>query len=256
MYKWLRSGQKKQRVSVRLRKRTFVPWQGKKGDEGPSRSTAKGKRTREEIVARALDIAALDGLGALSIGSLAKELKMSKSGLFVHFGSKENLEAAVVDAASDLFFSHIVLPAEEDSLEGIERVWVLCDLWLEFVEDHVLPGGYFFTGAFFQCAGQDGSIPRAITRIMRQWFKALREAVDGARSRGELRLSIDAKQTALELNGLLLGAQWSYQMEHKDGTQARLAILTKLASLATEEIPEGVFDSVRAWRKYLDRRQE
>ena len=71
----------------------------KKTDRGPVSDPGKGDQTREEIVSRALQNAALEGLGALSIGSLAKELKMSKSGLFVHFGSKENLEAAVVERA-------------------------------------------------------------------------------------------------------------------------------------------------------------
>jgi len=227
-----------------------------KSDKRLVSGLTKGKRTRGEIVARALHMAALEGLAAVSIGSLAKELKMSKSGLFVHFGSKENLETAVVERASVLFFDHVLIPTEEDGLEGIERVWALCDLWLEFVEDRVLPGGYFFTGAFFQCAGQDGSIPKQIREVMREWVNTLRVAVDGARRRGELRMTIDAKRTALELNGLLLGAQWSYLMEHKDRTQARSAILARLASMATEDIPASAFDSVRAWRKYLESRHE
>ena len=70
----------------------------------------KEPNTREEIVARALNIAAEKGLGALSIGGLAKELKMSKSGLFAHFGSKENLETAVVERARVLFFDHVLVP--------------------------------------------------------------------------------------------------------------------------------------------------
>ena len=92
-------------------------------------------------------IAAVEGLGTLSIGRLAKELRMSKSGLFVHFGSKEKLEMAIVERAYDIFCGCILLPAEEEVKPGIERVWVLCDLWLEFVENRVLRGGYFFTGA-------------------------------------------------------------------------------------------------------------
>ena len=79
-------------------------------------------------------IAAVEGLGALSIGRLAKELRMSKSGLFVHFGSKEKLEMAVVERAYDIFNGRILLPAEEVT-PGIERVWTLCNLWLEFIED-------------------------------------------------------------------------------------------------------------------------
>jgi AcrR family transcriptional regulator len=179
---------------------------------------------------------------------------MSKSGLFVHFGSKANLEAAVVERASDLFFNHILVPPEEEGLEGIEQLWALCDLWLKFVENHVLPGNYFFTGAFFHCSGQEGEIPERITALLWRWLKALKAAIEAAQRLGELRETVDTKQLALELNGLLLNAQWCYLMEHKDRTQVRSAILTKLASLATEKIPASAFESVKAWRKYLDSR--
>lgn len=227
-----------------------------KGDETLVSDPGKGDQTREEIVSRALQIAALKGLGALSIGSLAKDLEMSKSGLFEHFGSKENLEAAVVERAVEVFFSHVLPPAEKDGLEGIERIWALCDHWLDFMEKRILPGGYFFSGAFFLCARQGGSIPREIKQIMRRWLNALEDAIDDARKRGDLLTTVDARQTAFELNGLLLGAQCSYLLEHEDHSHARSVILTKLASLATDKIPASAFDSVKAWRKYLEARDE
>lgn len=71
---------------------------------------------------------------------------------------------------------------------------------------------------------------------------------------GELVQTVDAKQTALELNGLLLNAQWCHVLEEEDGTQVRSAILAKLASVATEKIPASAFDSLGAWRKYLEDR--
>jgi AcrR family transcriptional regulator len=227
-----------------------------KKDKRPVIGPGQGKQTRKEIVTRALHIAAYKGLGALSIGTLAKDLKMSKSGLFVHFGSKENLDAAVVERAGDLFFSRILLPAEEDDVRGIERVWALCEHWLDFVESGILPGGYFFTGAFFLYARQDGSIPRRIEKITRKWLSALKEAVDEARRRGDVRTTVDARQTAFELNGLLLGAQCCFLMDHNDHMQARSVIVTKLGSLATDKIPASAFESVRAWRKYLEGRHQ
>lgn len=216
----------------------------------------KGANTREEIVARALNIVAIEGMEALSIGCLAKELKMSKSGLFAHFGSKENLETAVVERASVLFFDHVLVPIEEKGLEGIERVWALCDSWLDFVEQEILPGGYFFTGAYFQCAGQSGSIPRQIKRVVCHWQDVLWKALDQARWRDEVRMTVDAEQVAFELDSILIGAQWSQLMTHTDHTDARSAILAKLASLATEEIPASAFDSVGSWRSYLENRTE
>ena len=205
---------------------------------------------------QAMHIAAHKGLGVLTIGTLAKKLNMSKSGLFVHFGSKESLEAAVVERAGDLFFSHVLLPTEEDDLKGIERLWTLCDHWLDFVEKGILPGGYFFTGAFFLCAQQDGSIPRQIEKITRKWLSALEAAVDEAKRHGEVPTAIDARQTAFELNGLLLGAQCCHLMDHNDHMQVRSVIVTKLGSLATDKIPANAFKSVRAWKEYLKDRHQ
>jgi AcrR family transcriptional regulator len=233
-----------------------VKFLAKKTGNNVSGGPTKGNQTRREIVDRALNIAAQGGLGALSIGRLAKELKMSKSGLFIHFGSKETLESAVVERARLHFSDHIMMPIEEEGLEGIERVWALCDSWLDFAERGILPGGYFFTGAYFQCAGQSGSVPRQIKRVVRDWLDALRQALDKARRRDEVRMTIDAEQAAFELNGILIGAQWSQLMTHTDHTHARPAILAKFRGMATEEIPARAFGSVKAWKAYLKHRDE
>jgi len=127
---------------------------GKNSRKQAAQGPTKGTQTRQLIVDRALNIAAQEGLGVLSIGRLAKDLNMSKSGLVLHFGSKANLELAVVERADLYFFDYIMVPIDEKGLQGIERVWALCDSWLEFVEQRRLPGGYFFSGAYFQCAGQ------------------------------------------------------------------------------------------------------
>ncbi len=224
--------------------------------KGGKHVPAKGKKTQEEIIGRAMRIAAVEGLGALSIGRLAKELKMSKSGLFVHFGSKEKLEMAVVERAYDIFSGRILLPADEEVTPGIERVWALCDLWLEFIENRVLPGGYFFTGAFWERAPQDGDIARRIRQIIDEWLTALRRAIDGARSRGEIRREVNAKRTAFELNSLLIGAQWSHLLARWDYTSARSAILAKLGSLATEDVPTKAFESISDWDRYLESRHK
>lgn len=221
-------------------------------DPRPVGDPTRGQKTRDEIVARALHMAAKGGFAAISIGTLAKELNISKSGLFAHFGSKENLEVAVVERARVLFHEHILVPIEEAGLEGVERVWALCDNWLEFVQKPALPGGYFFSGAFFLCVGQDGSIPNQIMEIMCDWIITLREALDGARKLDQLQSTVDAERTALELNAILIGAQWSYLMGYKNRKRPRAAILAMLGRIATENIPPTAFDSVREWKNYLE----
>ena len=179
---------------------------------------------------------------------------MSKSGLFLHFGSKANLESAVVERASLHFFDHILVPIEEKGLVGIERVWALCDSWLDFVEQRILPGGYFFTGAYFQCARQSGSIPSQIKRVARDWVGTLGEALNEARKRDEIRGNVDAEQAAFELNRILIGAQWSHLMAYTDPVSPRSAIVANLRDWATEEIPTHAFASVKAWKDFLETR--
>jgi AcrR family transcriptional regulator len=203
-----------------------------------------------------LQIAAHEGLGAISIGRLAKELRMSKSGLFLHFGSKEKLESAVVEQARFYFLDHVLQHVEGAKLLGIERLWSLCDSWLDFVEHGPLPGGYFFTGAFFQTAKQNGPIPRRIRRVVRDWIDALAEAIKQARARDEIKADIETQAVAFELNSLLLGAQWSRLMTGRDYTNTRSAILSKLRGLTTEEIPDHAFQSVKTWKAYLGNRDD
>ena len=86
------------------------------------------------------------------------------------------------------------------------------------------------------------------------WINALRAAVDAARHRLELRIDINARRIAFEINSLLLGAQWARLLDQRDHSNARVAILAKLKSAATQEIPSDAFDSVTAWRLYLNTR--
>jgi AcrR family transcriptional regulator len=227
----------------------------KKGATKTARGPTKGSETRQLVVALALQIAAREGLSALSIGRLAKELRMSKSGLFLHFGSKEKLESAVLELARLQLFSHILKPIEAAGLQGIERVWALCDFWMDFSEHGPLRGGYFFTGAFFRSAKINGPIPRQIRRVVRDWMDLLVEALKQARRSDEIRPSVDTEEAAFDLNSILIGAQWALLMTGRDYTKARSAILSHLRSLATDEIPDRAFESVKTWKAYLKNRR-
>src|SRR5271167_1646517 len=104
---------------------------------------ARAARTRVEILGVAVDLASAEGLEGLSIGRLASELKMSKTGIFAHFGSKEQLQLATIDAAKQIFFRQVV-EASLDSPRGISRLRAMLDNWLGYVERIVFRGGCFF----------------------------------------------------------------------------------------------------------------
>lgn len=224
----------------------------KRDKGGPaSESRSQGKQTREAILTQALKIAAREGLAALTIGRLAKELRMSKSGLFAHFHSKEALELATVEKAREVFADAVLGPAQAGR-EGIEELWNLCDLWLLHIERRLFSGAYFFTGAFFEYTDRPGPIAGAIRRVVQEWSNALRKAVREAQKQREIDPDADAKQVAWELNGRLMGAYWAHLLGGGDCCrQARAGLLGRLRQLATDEIPATALESVEAWKKYL-----
>jgi len=218
---------------------------------GSSESFSQGDRTRQTILAGAVKIAAREGLWPVTIGRLAKELRMSKSGLIAHFGSKQALELAAVKTAWKLFKDAVLVPAQAKR-RGIERLWSLCDLWLQHIERRVFSGPYFFTGTFLVYADQHGPVSGAVTRIAREWFDALQKAVEEAQEKGEIDPKAHPKQIAWQLNGLMLGAHWAYLLKYGDcWREARPALLGQLRKLATGEIPTRALTSEQNWKKYL-----
>ncbi len=222
-------------------------------DMGESRP--RGEQTQQVILMRAVKIAAREGLAALTIGRLAEELRMSKSGLFAHFHSKRNLELATLEMAKEVFADAVLRPAQA-SRGGIERLWNFCDLWLQHIERRVFSGPYFFTGAFFEYADRPGPVAEAITRVAREWSNTLRKAVQEAQEQGEISPDAKAKKVAWELNDRLVGAYWAYLLEGGECCrEARAALLGRLEELATDELPASTFKSVRAWKKYLQQKR-
>jgi AcrR family transcriptional regulator len=213
----------------------------------------KGEETRRKILTQALKIGAQEGLAALTIGRLAEELRMSKSGVFARFHSKQALELATLEMARNLFADSVMRPART-SRAGIARLWNLCDLWLQHIEQRIFPGPYFFNGAFFEYAAQSGPVAQAIARIAREWLDTIREAVREGQKRKELREETDAQQIAREFNGCLMGAHWAYLLKGRECCdKARNALLGRLQELSTGEIPATAFTSLTAWKKHIQR---
>jgi AcrR family transcriptional regulator len=195
---------------------------------------AQGDRTRRAILEAAVHIASAEGLEGLTIGRLATELSMSKSGLFAHFGSKEDLQVATVEAARAIFIQEVIKPAFE-SPAGLPRLWKLCDIWLSYVQKGVFRGGCFFAAAAAEFDSRPGPIRDRIAEIMKEWLAALRNAIVEAQSAGHLDKDLDATQLAFEFNSLELGANWAFQLygDPKAFARAREAIRERLSRHAT-----------------------
>ena len=126
----------------------------------------KGERTRHAILDVAVEIASVDGLEGLSIGRLANQVKMSKSGLFAHFGSKEELQVETVEHAREIFIANVILPAFK-APKGSARLRSLCEKWLAYSQGKIFRGGCFFAAAATEF---DSKPPGPVrTRIAEVW---------------------------------------------------------------------------------------
>lgn len=162
----------------------------------------KGTETRERIVEYAQQIATRDGLEGLSIGSLATDLSLSKSGLFAHFGSKEALEVAVVEEAARQFVQEVMVPALRQP-RGEPRIRALFERWLAW---GARPGGCFFVGATAELDDRPGPPRDALVQTCKDWIDALATAVRIAVAEGHLRAEVEPDQVAFELYGIMMGS--------------------------------------------------
>lgn len=199
---------------------------------------AQGERTRQAILEVAVHLASAEGLEGLTIGRLASKLAMSKSGLFAHFGSKEELQLATIEAARFIFVREVIRPVLETE-HGLSRLWKLCDMWLDYVQNEIFQGGCFFAAAAAEFDGRPGVVRDRIAEIMKQWLDGLERVVRDSQAAGELQRDIAPSQLAFEINALEMGANWAFQL-HGDSqafSKARKAILQRLRTLATKSAP-------------------
>lgn len=206
------------------------------------RVVRKGERTRDGILRAAVDLASVEGLEGLSIGHLAKTLRMSKSGLFAHFGSKRDLQLATIEMARGLFVNYVVRPALAQPA-GIPRLWTLCDRWISHVEDKLFAGGCFFSAASFEFDSRPGPVRAAIVVAMKEWLGTLTRAVDEAKKAGHIKAGVNASSFALEIYSIAVGSQWALQLldEKRAPRDARETILSRIRSQVTPAARRGEF---------------
>jgi AcrR family transcriptional regulator len=202
---------------------------GSATQRAPRKPRADGERSRRTILDAAAKLATVEGLEGLSIGRLADHIGMSKSGLYAHFGSKEELQLATIDTAGEIFSADVVAPARQ-AATPLARIEALCERFLSHVERRVFPGGCFFASAAAEFDTHPGAVRESIAEFQRGWMGLLVQLVREAQSAGELRAE-DPDQVVFELNGYLLMANTAFVL-HGDAqsiARARRAVAARLA---------------------------
>lgn len=198
------------------------------------RRRLRGMQTRQAILAHAARVGSAEGLEAVSLQRLAGDLGISKSGLFAHFGSKEELHLATIEAAAQLFTDEVIRPALKQP-RGVGRVWALCDSWLSYLERGIFPGGCFFWAVAEEFdSRKPGPVRDAVLGKKAYWSYSIQRAVKEAQEAGEIGPDVDPEQLAWELDSLMGGANGAFKTG--DGRhaieRARRAIRDRLTSAA------------------------
>ena len=194
------------------------------------RSRSDGERSRQTILRAAANLATVEGLEGLSIGNLAAHIGMSKSGLYAHFGSKEELQLATVDTAGDIFAAEVIEPAETIA-DPLEQLRALFNRFLSYLERRVFPGGCFFASVEVEFGTRPGAVQDRITAVQQGWRGRLERLIREAQAAGSLDAAEDPAQLAFELDSYLLMGNTGFVL-HEDPAhlhRARAAIERRLS---------------------------
>jgi AcrR family transcriptional regulator len=200
-------------------------------DRPARRRRSDGERSRNAILHEAAQLATVEGIDGLSIGRLADAVGMSKSGLFAHFGSKEELQLATIETASAVFTEQVIEPAS-GAPSGIERLQQLAERFLRHVEDNVFPGGCFFASVAAEMDTRPGPVRDLAIQIVNDWMGTLEAAVRDAQAQGEIDATEDPEQLTFELDAYLLlaNAQFVISRQSAPIDRARTALTRRLAA--------------------------
>ncbi len=194
---------------------------------------SKGRVTRENILAKAFELASENGLESLTIGELAKQCGMSKSGLFAHFNSKENLQLSVVDYANEVFITRVIAPARQLGDDNIEsKLRSILDNWMGW--NHSFQGSCMFLDAWKESARSECAIQQALKKIISSWIRYLQIQIEKAVASKQFRSDLDAQQASYELYGLYLSAHLFYSIYGQEQSHQRFW--------------QGVTDLINRWK--------
>lgn len=192
---------------------------------------SKGEQTRAAVVAQSLDLASVVGLTALSIGAVAEHSGMSKSGLFAHFGSKESLQIAVLDAAEEKFVETVIKPAFR-APRGVARLRALFDYGLEWDKSWAGRGGCIFNASAVEFDDRPGPVRERLVDAQQKWRDTLANVTQGAVKTGEFAPDLDCEQFAHDMVAINLGYGHASRLmrDPKAEARARAAFERLLAS--------------------------
>ena len=187
---------------------------------------AKGEDTKLNVLEAGLDMASQLGLECVTIGNLAKETNLSKSGLFAHFQSKENLQIEILNHAARVFSEGVIIPALKTKA-GIPRIRALVDNWIQWTS--VLTGGCIFVSASADFSDRPGRVRDVLLNQQKEWIDCLKRIAQSAVEVGDFRKDIDDEQFAFDLYSLLLGFHLYYNLLDDTETRKRQeAALTRI----------------------------
>jgi AcrR family transcriptional regulator len=205
----------------------------KNGPEAGEARHSKGQTSRAAILLAAAKLATLKGLDGLSIGDLAAEVGMSKSGLYAHFKSKEDLELATIETAAEIFDREVLQPANK-APSGARQLRALVGSYLAHLERRVFPGGCFFVAVGTELDTRPGLARDRVVDVQRQWLSVLRKCFLDAQAAGEIDPAADVAQAVFETQAMLLAANFLFLMTNDPAplTQARRGAENVLARLS------------------------
>ena len=187
--------------------------------EAASRGQHKGQQTKAAIIDAALGLATQIGLEGLSIGAVAEVMRMSKSGVFAHFGSREELQISVVREYYRRFEDEVFRPALAEP-RGLPRVRALFANWMKRVAVELQSGCIFISGAV-EFDDRSGPVRDALASSVQAWMSALNRAVQMAREAGHLRADAQAQQIAFEIHAIILALHYEARFLKTPGSMAR-----------------------------------
>ncbi|MET8423389.1 TetR/AcrR family transcriptional regulator [Nocardia sp. NPDC004860] len=186
----------------------------------------KGARARAAIARHAADVASVEGLTGLSLGRLAGDLGVSKSGVATLFGTKENLQLAAVQSAREVFIEHVVRPALSAD-RGMPRLRAIIDHWFDYVGEPLLPGGCFRGASVPEFDSRPGPVRDALAADRDDWFAVLEKEIGRAQEQGYL-AGLDPHAVAFQLDAVVAAANTAARMGDETALPTARAIIDGL----------------------------